>query len=194
MLVTLEGLDGSGKTTVQEALRDHFPSATYTREPTETWYGEAVTRSIGTDDADSLAELFLYTADHAAHLAETIRPALDREELVISDRYSDSRYAYQGVTLEGEITRPMEYIRGIHEAFTRPPDLTIYLDIDAQTAAARAGATNKFERVEYLAKVRQNYERLIDAEPDRFVRIDATQSPEDVIVQTEDAIERHQES
>ncbi|ESS11898.1 MAG: thymidylate kinase [uncultured archaeon A07HR60] len=194
MLVTLEGLDGSGKTTVQEALRDHFPSATYTREPTETWYGEAVNRSIGTDDADSLAELFLYTADHAAHLAETIRPALDREELVISDRYSDSRYAYQGVTLEGEITRPMEYIRGIHEAFTRPPDLTIYLDIDAQTAAARAGATNKFERVEYLAKVRQNYERLIDAEPDRFVRIDATQSPEDVIVQTEDAIERHQES
>jgi thymidylate kinase len=194
MLVTLEGLDGSGKTTVQEALRDHFPSATYTREPTETWYGEAVNRSIGTDDADSLAELFLYTADHAAHLAETIRPALDREELVISDRYSDSRYAYQGVTLEGEITRPMEYIRGIHEAFTRPPDLTIYLDIDAQTAAARAGATNKFERVEYLAKVRQNYERLIDAEPDRFVRIDATQSPEDVIAQTEDAIERHQES
>ena len=194
MLVTLEGLDGSGKTTVQEALRDHFPSATYTREPTETWYGEAVNRSIGTDDADSLAELFLYTADHAAHLAETIRPALDREELVISDRYSDSRYAYQGVTLEGEITRPMEYIRGIHEAFTRPPDLTIYLDIDAQTAAARAGATNKFERVEYLADVRQNYERLIDAEPDRFVRIDATQSPEDVIAQTEDAIERHQES
>ncbi|ERH03916.1 MAG: thymidylate kinase, partial [Halorubrum sp. J07HR59] len=133
-------------------------------------------------------------SDHAAHLAETIRPALDRGQLVISDRYSDSRYAYQGATLEGKITRPMEYIRGIHEAFTRPPDLTIYLDIDAQTAAARAGATNKFERVEYLAEVRQNYERLIDAEPDRFVRIDATQSPEDVIAQAEDAIERYQEN
>ncbi len=194
MLVTLEGLDGSGKTTVREALRNRFPDATYTREPTETWYGEAVRRSIGADDADPLAELFLYTADHAAHLTETIRPALNRGELVISDRYSDSRYAYQGVTLAGEVTRPIEYIRGIHEAFTRPPDLTLYLDLDPNTAADRAGATNKFERVDYLAKVQDNYERLIDAEPGRFTRIDATQSPEEVIARAETAIEQHLET
>src|SRR6056297_2991479 len=102
MLVTLEGLDGSGKTTVWERLRaDDAVDATFTREPTDSWYGESVQRSIDDDDADSLAELFLYTADHAAHPADTVRPALEAGELVVSDRYSDSRYAYQGATLAG---------------------------------------------------------------------------------------------
>src|SRR6056297_435606 len=107
MLITLEGIDGSGKTTVWEALQAEFPDATFTSEPTDSWYGEAVYRSIGDDDADPLAELFLYTADHADHLSRVIEPALERGDLVISDRYSDSRFAYQGATLEGEITRPV---------------------------------------------------------------------------------------
>ncbi|MFW6000086.1 MAG: dTMP kinase, partial [Halorubrum sp.] len=76
MLITLEGLDGSGKTTVWEALHDVYPDATFTREPTDSWYGEAVGRSMGDPDADPVAELFLYTADHANHLSETVRPAL----------------------------------------------------------------------------------------------------------------------
>ncbi|MFT4885297.1 MAG: dTMP kinase, partial [Natronomonas sp.] len=69
MLITLEGLDGSGKSTVAEALQDVLPEAetVFTREPTESWYGEAVNRSIDDDEADPLAELFLYTADHADH-------------------------------------------------------------------------------------------------------------------------------
>ncbi|MFP8956074.1 dTMP kinase [Natrialbaceae archaeon A-CW3] len=189
MLVTLEGLDGTGKTTVWEALHDVYPNATFTREPTAgetgSWYGEAVYRSIEDDDADSLAELFLYTADHADHLSRVIEPALERGDLVISDRYADSRYAYQGATLEGRITRPMEYIIGIHRAFTIEPDLTIYLDLDPETAAARAGATNKFEHAAYLAQVRDNYDRLIADDPGRFVRIDASQPPEDVLEQVE---------
>ena len=184
MLITLEGLDGSGKTTVWEALHDVYPDATFTREPTDSWYGEAVNRSIRSDDADPLAELFLYTADHADHLSGTVAPALADGELVISDRYSDSRFAYQAATLaesDADIERPMEYIRGIHSAFSRPPDATIYLDLDAGTAAERSGRTNKFEQDGYLATVRENYERLIDAEPGRFHRVDATQSPEEVI-------------
>ncbi len=188
MLVTLEGLDGSGKTTVWEALHDAYPDATFTREPTESWYGEAVERSIADDDADPLAELFLYTADHADHLANTVRPALADGGLVVSDRYSDSRYAYQGATLEGEIKRPMEYIRGVHQPFTVEPDLTIYLDVDPGTAAERSGGTNKFERTEYLSRVRENYETLIENDPQRFVRIDATRSPEHVVDAAEDAV------
>jgi dTMP kinase len=181
MLVTLEGLDGSGKTTVWESLQEAYPDAVFTREPTESWYGEAVYRSINADDADPLAELFLYTADHADHLSRVVRPALADGDLVISDRYSDSRYAYQGATLaDGEIDDPLEYVRAIHEPFTRRPNLTIYLDIDPETAAERSGGTNKFERAEYLRQVRNNYERLIDADPERFVRIDARQSPEAV--------------
>ncbi|RLM77121.1 dTMP kinase, partial [Halobellus sp. Atlit-38R] len=86
-------------------------------------------------------------------------------------------------------TRPMEYIMGIHSAFSRPPDKTIYLDVDPETAAARSGSTNKFEQAAYLADVRANYERLIDAEPERFVRVDATQPPEDVLDAVESALE-----
>ncbi|ELZ96944.1 thymidylate kinase [Haloferax mucosum ATCC BAA-1512] len=190
MLVTLEGLDGSGKTTVWEALQDVYSDAVFTREPTsDSWYGEAVNRAIGDDDADPLATLFLFTADHADHLSRVVRPALAEGNLVISDRYSDSRFAYQAASLrDSDLARPMEYIMGIHAAFSRPPDKTIYLDVDPETAAARSGATNKFEQAAYLADVRANYERLIDSEPERFVRIDATQPPEDVLGAVETAL------
>lgn len=190
MLITLEGLDGSGKTTVWEALHEEFPEFVYTREPTDTWYGEAVQRSISDDDADPVAELFLYTADHAAHLSETVRPALADGKVVVSDRYSDSRYAYQSVSIEGQVKRPLEYVRGVHQPWTRPPDATLYFDVDPETGASRSGATNKFEQAAFLGKVRQNYERLVDAEPERFVRIDASRSPEAVIDAAVNTVER----
>lgn len=189
MLITLEGIDGAGKTTVWEAL-ENTVDAVFTKEPTDSWYGESVARSLADEDADPLAELFLYTADHADHLARVIRPALDRGEVVISDRYSDSRYAYQGASLEGVIPRPMEYVRGIHQPFTRPPDATIYLDVSPQAGAKRAGATDKFEQTDYLAAVQENYEQLIEYNPDRFVRIDADRPPEDVIDGVERTVER----
>ena len=190
MLITLEGIDGSGKTTVAEALQDTLPEAVFTREPTDSWYGEAVQRSIRDDGADPMAELFLYTADHADHLSRVVRPALESGKVVVSDRYSDSRYAYQGATLDGVVRRPVEYVRGVHEPFTRAPDATLYFDVPPETGAERAGATNKFETAGYLAEVQANYERLIEAEPDRFVRIDATRSPEAVVAAAEDVVER----
>ncbi len=194
MLVTLEGIDGSGKTTVWEALRDarsgDDDGFTFTAEPTDSWYGEAVRRSEAAGDADPLAELFLFTADHADHLSRVVEPALERGDVVVSDRYSDSRYAYQGAALDGEINRAMEYVRGIHQPWTRPPDLTLYFDVDPETGAARSGATNKFEQAEFLADVSQNYEQLTDYDPERFVRIDATQSPEAVIEDAEDVLGR----
>jgi dTMP kinase len=193
MLITLEGIDGSGKTSVREFLQERSAALdatfTFTREPTETWYGEAVQRSIRDDDADPMAELFLYTADHAAHLANTVRPALDRGEIVVSDRYSDSRYAYQGATLADRLADPLEFVREIHQPWTRPPDATIYFDVDPETGAKRSGATNKFERVEQLQTVRENYERLLADEPDRFVRIDAARSPEAVREDVRDTVE-----
>lgn len=190
MLITIEGIDGSGKTTVTEALQDRYPDATITREPTATWYGDAVRRSITDAKADPLAELFLYTADHAAHLARTVRPAVDAGELVISDRYSDSRYAYQAASLAGVIEEPLSFVQTIHAPWTIPPDATVYLDIPAEVGAARSGATNKFESAEFLERVHQNYERLMGAEPDRFVRIDGEQPIPRVIEETEDAVTR----
>jgi dTMP kinase len=188
MLVTLEGLDGSGKTTVVDSLQADRPNATFTQEPTESWYGEAVRRSLDDEDADPIAELFLYTADHAAHLADVVRPALERGELVVSDRYSDSRYAYQAACLEGRIDRPLEYVIGVHNPWTRPPDATLYFDVDPETGAARSSASNKFEQATFLRSVRERYERLIDSEPERFIRIDASQSPEVVIAEAENAL------
>ena len=192
MLITLEGIDGAGKSTVHEALRDHdaLDGAVFTHEPTDSWYGEAVRRSLGDAYADPLAELFLYTADHADHLANVVRPALAEGRVVVSDRYVDSRYAYQGAALDGELDRPLEYVRGIHEAFTRSPDATLYLDVDPRSGAERAGASDKFETAGHLAAVQANYERLIEAEPERFVRIDATRPPEDVVAAAEGAIDR----
>lgn len=192
MLVTLEGLDGSGKTTCMDALResDIVPEeTTFTREPTTSWYGEAVRQSIADDDADSLAELFLYTADHADHLASVVRPALERGELVISDRYSDSRYAYQGATLSDRFADGVAFVQQVHEPWTRPPDVTLYLDVDPETGAERSGATNKFETASYLSEVHANYERLIEAERERFVRIDASQSAETVRNEVLEAVE-----
>lgn len=184
MLITLEGIDGSGKTTAWEALQVSevlSADAVFTCEPTDSWYGEAVDRSVETDDADPLAELFLYTADHADHLTRLVRPALEDGRVVVSDRYSDSRYAYQGASLDGVVPQPMAYVRGIHEPFTRPPDATLYFDVDPETGAERAGATNKFEQATYLTQVQDNYEQLLEHEPGRFVRIDASRSPEAVI-------------
>ena len=182
MLITLEGIDGSGKTTVAEGLKRELPDegTVFTREPTASWYGEAVSRSIADEDADSLAELFLYTADHADHLSRVVEPALEAGKVVVSDRYSDSRYAYQGATLEGTLEAPMAYIKTVHEPFTRAPDATLYFDLPPEVGAERAGATNKFETASYLEAVRDNYESLMKSEPDRFHRIDATQ-PEEAV-------------
>lgn len=180
-LITLEGLDGSGKSTICESLQNILPEVTFTREPTDSWYGDLVTESMYNDDADSLAELFLFTADHAAHLSRVIRPSLASGTTVISDRYADSRFAYQAAALDNSrIDAPLEYIQSIHEPFSRRPDATIYLDIDPETAVTRAGATNKFERVQYLERVATQYEQLIAADPTRFYRVDATQSIVDV--------------
>ncbi len=184
MLITLEGLDGSGKTTAWEALQASDvlpPETTFTREPTDSWYGEAVARSLSDPEADPLAELFLYTADHAAHLSETVEPALQSGNIVISDRYSDSRYAYQGAVLEGVVDEPVSFVQSIHEPWTRPPDATLYLDVDPETAANRSDSANKFETAAHLATVQDIYEHLLATEPDRFIRIDASQ-PEPAVV------------
>jgi len=195
MLVTLEGLDGSGKSSAAARLResDAVPDdAVFTREPTGSWYGDAVRRSIDADDADSLAELFLYTADHAAHLADTVRPALAEGRVVVSDRYSDSRYAYQGATLAAhpdlDVADPLQFVREVHEPWTRPPDATIYLDVDPAIGAERAGTTNKMEQADFLERVRDNYEQLVADEPDRFVRIDATRPQDDVVADVRETV------
>lgn len=189
MLITVEGIDGSGKTSAWRALEEAYPDAVMTSEPTDSWYGDAVRRSIAKDDADPLAELFLYTADHADHLSRVIEPALADGRLVISDRYSDSRYAYQGATLATRFEEPVAFVRAVHHPWTRPPDFTVYLDVPPDVAVARSGSNNKFEREEHLLAVRANYERLLEAEPERFRRVDGNRPQERVITDVIEAVE-----
>ncbi|MDO8727392.1 MAG: dTMP kinase [Candidatus Methanoperedens sp.] len=181
-LITLEGIDGTGKSSIANMLKKSFPEAFFTREPTQNWIGKAVKRSIESD-GDPLAELFLFVADHAEHIAKVIRPALAEGKIVFSDRYSDSRYAYQGVTLSDDFDDAVAWVQGIHRDWTVVPDLTILFTIDPAVAISRCGVRGektKFEKLEFLKKVQDNFLRLAKEEPRRFVIIDAENELEDV--------------
>ncbi|HJH30805.1 MAG TPA: dTMP kinase [Methanosarcinaceae archaeon] len=175
-LITLEGIDGSGKSTVLERLKAHpaMSRVVFTREPTTCWIGEAVEHAIHSD-TDHLAELFLFTADHAEHISKVIQPALEDGKTMISDRYSDSRYAYQGVTLGDRFDDPIKWIQSIHSGWTIVPDKTILFDIDPKIAVGRCGnrgEQTKFEKIGFLERVRANYLRLAEEDPGRFMIVD----------------------
>jgi dTMP kinase len=174
-LITLEGIDGTGKSSIAKRLKTTFPDAVFTMEPTKSWIGKAVKKSIESE-ADPLAELFLFMADHAEHIAKVIRPALDDGKIVISDRYSDSRYAYQGATLSQIFDDAMEWVETVHKGWTIIPDLTILFTIDPGIAVSRCGIRGnhtKFEKIGFLKNVQENFLKLARREPHRFVIIDA---------------------
>lgn len=184
-LITLEGIDGSGKSTVAEKLQKNPEikafNPVFTREPTRgTLTGNAVEKAIQSD-TDQLAELFLFTADHAEHLSKIIKPALKSGKLVISDRYSDSRYAYQGVTLKTRLENPLEWVKDLHRGWTIVPDLTFLFDIRPEVSVERCGKRgeqSKFEKLEFLRKVREIFLMLAAENPERFIVIDASRSSE----------------
>ncbi len=189
-LITLEGIDGTGKSSITKMLKAKFPEAVFTREPTQSWTGKAVKRAIESD-TDPLAELFLFVADHAEHIAKIIRPALGDGRIVISDRYSDSRYAYQGTTLSHIFDNTIEWLQCIHRGWTIVPDLTILLTIDPGIAVLRCGIRGeytKYEKTEFLKTVQENYLKLAEKEPQRFVVIDAEAELDLVECEVESAI------
>ncbi len=105
-------------------------------------------------------EATLFVADHAAHLATVVRPVLAEGKLVISDRYSDSRFAYQSVTLDGVIPEPEKWLRAMHNGWSIVPDKTILLVIPVDDALARLAdksGREHFERREVLEKVQNRY-------------------------------------
>ena len=177
LLITVEGIDGSGKSTLVSALRGSLEDLdpVFTREPGSTWVGDAVRRAVQ-ERVDPVTEALLFVADHAAHLEAVVRPALDGKRMVISDRYTDSRYAYQAAMLEGLIPDPMGWLRSLHDGWTVVPDRTFLLLIPVEEALARLPGEKRREHFEdgpFLEKVRSNYLSLAEAEPSRFVLVDA---------------------
>jgi len=177
VLITIEGIDGSGKSTLVSALRESLRDLdpVVTREPGATWVGESVRRAIA-ERVDPVTEALLFVADHAAHLDTVVRPALAGGRLVISDRYTDSRYAYQGAMLEGKVPDPLAWLRALHDGWTIPPDRTFLLLVSPEKALERLPPEKRREHFEdgpFLEKVHANYLSLADAEPSRFVLVDA---------------------
>lgn len=154
-----------------------------TREPGSTWIGEAVRRAIR-EQADPVAEALLFIADHAAHLREVVRPALSDGRLVISDRYLDSRYAYQQVTLDGVLNDPLSWIERVHAGWTVIPDLTILLAVPVKVALQRTGDRGEgehFEQETVLVRVQEHYIRLAERDPSRFIILDGTLPADHII-------------
>ena len=192
MLITLEGIDGSGKSSLHEALRELLTDldVLFTREPGATWVGDQVRRAIK-EQIDPVTEATLFVADHAAHLAKVVRPALAEGRLVISDRYSDSRYAYQSVTLQGIVPDPESWMRAMHNGWTIVPDKTFLCVLPVDEALRRLKPDSQrehFEKKETLEKVQENYLAYARAEPSRFVIVDAMLPKDTVAKFVADAI------
>ncbi len=184
MLITIEGIDGSGKSTLIVSLRDMIADLDplFTREPGATWVGDSVRRAIA-ERTDPITEALLFCADHAAHIDTVIRPALDAGQLVVSDRYSDSRFAYQPVVLDGIIPDPLSWLRHIHDGWSIRPERTYLLVLPVRDAVARLDPAKQreyFESAGILTRVQGNYLNLAASDPARFVVVDALLKREDV--------------
>ena len=185
IFISFEGVDGVGKTTQVDRLRDYLESqgrtVTVTREPGGTALGQAIRRLLlggvtGSDtDIAPRAEALLFAADRAQHVAEVIRPALDRGEVVITDRYLDSSLAYQagGRELTGDEIRNLS----MWATNALLPDRTYLLDMDPARSHTRLDhAEDRMESVgnDFQNRTRRAFLDLAAAEPDRFRVIDAS--------------------
>ena len=188
-LITLEGGEGAGKSTVMDAVRERLEArgirVIVTREPGGTVLGEAV-REIVLDPArrniSAESELLLMFAARAQLVRELIRPALDAGQWVLSDRFTDASYAYQGAGRGQPESRIAELERW---AALLKPDLTLLLDLPIADGLARASGRGKADRIElensdFFERVRAAYRARAAAEPARFRVIDATRSLDEV--------------
>ena len=194
--ITFEGMEGCGKSTQAKLLaRAIGPDAVLTQEPGGTAIGRAI-RQLLLDPANRAmsaeAEVLLFFADRAQHVAEVIRPALAAGKIVISTRYVDTSLAYQGYGRGLDLDR----IRSVAVLATGglSPDLTLFFDLPLEIGLARVvrrGGRDRLESEvrEFHERVRNGYLELAAAEPDRWIRIDASGSEGDVEARTRAAVE-----
>jgi dTMP kinase len=192
--ITFEGIEGSGKSTQIVLLANYLIArgrpVTLTREPGGTAIGDQV-RKILLDPANTAleprAELLLYGAGRAQHLAELIGPELKAGGIVLCDRFSDATLAYQGYGRGLDLEMILALDRLVTEGMR--PDLTVLLDIDAAAGLSRARGRNsrggleaeaRFENedLSFHERVRQGYLKLAKQEPGRYRVVDASPAPE----------------
>ncbi len=176
---TFEGIDGSGKSTILKEVSAHLKQRNYkvmtTYEPTDTWLGEYVQKQIRSN-SDPYVTSFTFIADRIQHSKE-IREWMEKEYIVLCDRYAESTYAYQAVQLEKSMNDPIYWLQDLSKNRIIIPDLTFYFRITPEQALARIQHRDElipFEKRTFLQKVYDNYEKLCKGK--RFFTIDATQS------------------
>ncbi|HEX4399956.1 MAG TPA: dTMP kinase [Galbitalea sp.] len=197
LFLTFEGGDGSGKSTqsalLAEWLEQQGQTVVLTREPGGTELGDEI-RNIVLHRRGHIApraEALLYAADRAHHIATKVRPALERGEIVLQDRYLDSSVAYQGA---GRVLVPDEVRRlSLWAAEELLPDLTVLLDLDESVGRDRLKVRTKYDRLEdeeqdFHARVRAAYLELAQNEPDRFLVLNATDSVESLAASIRDRV------
>lgn len=183
LFISLEGIDGAGKSTHVEglaaALRERGHAVCVTREPGGSPLAERIRALLLDAPMDGVTEALLAFAGRRDHVETVIRPALARGETVVCDRYTDATFAYQG----GGRGVALPFLRALEAEVQAglAPDLTLWFDADASLAAARrahARAADRFEAedVAFFERVRTAYADRARAEPGRIVRIDATAS------------------
>ncbi len=197
MFITIEGIEGSGKTSqlanIVSFLEDRGQACLLTREPGGTQIGAAIRAVLldpASSDLDPVAELLLYTADRVQHVRTTVLPAIAAGKVVVCDRYVDATLAYQGVARN----LGTDLIETLHRLLVDnlKPDLTLLFDLPPEEGLRRAWAQidsggrsdreTRFEKeaLTFHTSVRKGYLKLAEKEPDRFVIIDARVSIGDV--------------
>ncbi|MCD6586507.1 MAG: dTMP kinase [Desulfobacteraceae bacterium] len=194
MLITLEGIEGSGKTTQIDYIASYFQKFgldyIITKEPGGTVIGEKI-RSIlldpGNINIHPMTELLLYAADRVQHIKELINPMIESGKIVICDRFYDSTTVYQGFTRGIDISLIQQLNRLVLEGLA--PDMTFILDLNPEIGLKRAWkqindgsrseSETRFEneKLQFHESVRNGYLALARQEPDRFVVVDASMDP-----------------
>ena len=195
--ITFEGIDGAGKSTHMAALAQAFTAAgrqvTLTREPGGTPLAEKLRALVLNDAMDPLTEALLMFAARRDHIRQVIAPALARGDVVLCDRFTDATFAYQGagrgfdLAVLGTLERWVQTGQAAENHVTRhgellEPALTFWFDLAPEQAAARLAETrvlDKFEAqpVAFFRRVARGYADRLAAQPQRFARIDASQTP-----------------
>jgi dTMP kinase len=200
IFITFEGPDGSGKTTQIRLLADYLESKGYpvvmTREPGGTRISEDIRKIIldpSNKEMDGMTEALLYAAARAQHVAQLIRPSVEEGKILLSDRFMDSSIAYQGYGRElGDKIRIInEYAVGGMQ-----PDLTFFLDLDAEEGMERAEKREKLDRMEqeslaYHRKVYEGYMELSKIYKERYVIIDASRSISEIAEEIAESFDRY---
>lgn len=190
IFITFEGMDGAGKSThlanFAEALRQRGHNVVVTREPGGTVLGEQLREILLHQKMSMDTEALLMFAARAEHLAQVIKPALQSGKIVISDRFSDASFAYQGAG-RGMVWDKLKQLETwVHDDLQ--PDLTLFFDVPVEVARQRLANNvmlDKFEQEQsdFFERVRAGYHRRVQENPTRYVVIYAAQTMENVAAQ-----------